>query len=103
MAVEEAGQRRRLQLSRRWLLNFHFVEWGGISCVGVRLVPTRGLDKAMESRVRALWESHSGFGDMNSGGCRPFPGDPLHALPSCTSGNPSPPCGSVGLSSGLEA
>lgn len=38
-ASEEAGQNPRLRLSHRWLLhNFHFVERGGISCVGVRLV-----------------------------------------------------------------
>lgn len=33
VTVEEAGQ-----LSRRWLRNFRFVERGGVSCVGVRLV-----------------------------------------------------------------
>lgn len=37
-ASEEAGQSPRLRLSRRWLRNFHFVERGGVSCIGVRLV-----------------------------------------------------------------
>lgn len=39
LAEMEAGQRPRLELSRRCLRNFGLVVWGGISCLGVLSAP----------------------------------------------------------------